>query len=129
MNQQTNGLRGIEQGRATYAFNKVKDITDNPNIDKKKYKSGAKKLPVLIKTNGLGQALAFIENRPNFPELFEQIEEWLRKKQLITTDQMVGEIIGFESDKYRQVTTETIALLTWMRRFVDSMIEGDATNV
>ena len=127
MNEQS--IRGIEQGRATYAFNKVSDIRNDLPLEKqKKYKSNAKKLPVLIKTNGLGQALAFIEKRDGYSELFDQIEEWLQKKQLITTNQMVEEVIGFDSDKYRQVTTETIALLLWMRRFVDSMIEGEATN-
>lgn len=132
MNQQTNSLRGIEQGRAMHAFNAVSDIANEPSIsdgNKKKYKSGAKKLPVLIKTNGLGQTLAFIEKRDGYSELFDQIEEWLKKKQLITTNQMVSEVIGFDSDKYRQVATETIALLIWMRRFVDSMIEGEVTDV
>ena len=54
-------LRGIEQGRAAFAYDCVNEIAQSAEEDlKKKYKSGAKKLPVLIKTNGLGQSLAFI---------------------------------------------------------------------
>ena len=74
-----NSIRGIEQGRAQFAYDRVNEIAQNSNGDlKKKYKSGAKKLPVLIKTNGLGQALAFINRRDAGNEkLYDTIGEWL----------------------------------------------------
>jgi CRISPR-associated protein Cmr5 len=119
-----NGIRGIEQGRAKFAYDRVNEIVQNPNGDlKKKYKSGAKKLPVLIKTNGLGQALAFIKNRDNFPNLYDQIATWLRSKGLIGTGEMVDLAIVMESGEYRRVTTETLALLNWIRRFVDGLMK------
>ena len=54
MRQDQTTVKQIEQGRATYAFNAVKEINDKePQKLKESYKSAAKKLPVLIKTNGL----------------------------------------------------------------------------
>ena len=39
-----NSIRGIEQGRAAFAYDCVNEIAQNSNEDlKKKYKSGAKK--------------------------------------------------------------------------------------
>lgn len=119
-----NSIRGIEQGRAKFAYDCVKEITQNTEEDlKKKYKSGAKKLPVLIKTNGIGQALAFIQNRENFPKLYDQIARWLRCKSLIGSGEMVNLVINMESGEYRRITTETLALLNWVRRFVDGLMK------
>ena len=135
-------IRSIEQGRAKFAYDQVKCIAKlDPNQDgldpreaneikdlKKKYKSGAKKLPVLIKTNGLGQALAFINKRDEGNiKLYDMIAEWLTCKQLIETGgnvDLVEVVINEPSNKYRQLTTETLALLNWVRRFVDSLMES-----
>ena len=135
-----NGTRGIEQGRAKFAYDQVKCIADlDPAQDgldsreakkikdlQKKYKSGAKKLPVLIKTNGLGQALAFINGRdPGNAELYNMIGVWLSRKQLVGlagNADLVDVVIGKPSNEYRRITTETLALLNWVRRFVDSLM-------
>lgn len=120
-------IRGIEQGRAKFAYDSVNEVAQNSNEDlKKKYKSGAKKLPVLIKTNGLGQTLAFINNRDaGNDKLYDTIGEWLINKQLIEANQdIVNTVINKPSNEYRQITTETLALLNWVRRFVDSLMKG-----
>ena len=123
-----NSIRGIEQGRAAFAYDCVNEISQNSNGElKKKYKSGAKKLPVLIKTNGLGQALAFINRRDVGNEkLYKMIGEWLTCKQLIELGHNIGlvdVIISKPSDEYRRITTETLALLNWVRRFVDGLMK------
>ena len=123
-----NSIRGIEQGRAQFAYDRVNEIAQNSNGDlKKKYKSGAKKLPVLIKTNGLGQALAFINRRDAGNEkLYDTIGEWLTCKQLIELGQnidLVEVVISKPSDEYRRITSETLALLNWVRRFVDGLMK------
>ena len=122
-----NGTRGIEQGRAKFAYDSVNEVAQNSDENmKKKYKSGAKKLPVLIKTNGLGQALAFINKRDDGNDkLYDTIGEWLIDKQLIEANQeLVNTVIKKPSNEYRQITTETLALLNWIRRFVDSLMKG-----
>ena len=124
-----NSIRTLEQGRAKFAYDSVNEIAQNSNGDlKKKYKSGAKKLPVLIKTNGLGQSLAFINKRDDGnTALYSMIGKWLSRKQLIELGQsadLVDVVINKPSNEYRQITTETLALLNWVRRFVDSLMEG-----
>ena len=123
-----NSIRGIEQGRAAFAYDCVNEISQNSNGElKKKYKSGAKKLPVLIKTNGLGQTLAFINRRDVGNEkLYEMIGKWLDHKQLIELGHNIGlvdVVINKPSDEYRRITTETLALLNWVRRFVDGLMK------
>ena len=137
MPQEVTTLKGIEQGRATYAFKTVQGVDDSL---KKDYKSAAKKFPVLIKTNGLGQSLAFLKSKGGkinektgkkeinaHDRLYEHISNWLQtedEKRLVGKDEeLVKEVIQLESYDYRQVTTETIALLNWIRRFVDGLIE------
>ena len=120
--------KGIEQGRAKYAFEAVNGVSDNRSNDlKKKYKSAAKKIPVLIKTNGLGQSLAFMKKRNDgYDKLYEQIGNWLQTedtKQLVSDGELVEQVIQLQSPIYRQVTIETLALLNWIRRFVDGLMK------
>ena len=120
--------KGIEQGRAKYAFEAVNGVSDNGSNDlKKKYKSAAKKVPVLIKTNGLGQSLAFMKKRNDgYDKLYEQIGNWLQAedaKQLVQQGELVEQVIQLKTPDYRQVTVETLALLNWIRRFVDGLMK------
>ena len=121
-------IRTIEQGRAKFAYDCVNEVIQNFDGDmKKKYKSGAKKLPVLIKTNGLGQTLAFINRRDSGNEkLYAMIGNWLNHKQLVELGEngdLVDAVIDKPSNEYRRITTETLALLNWVRRFVDGLMK------
>ena len=132
MAQDVTTLKGIEQGRATYAFEVVQEVS---NSLKKEYKSAAKNFPVLIKTNGLGQSLAFLKSKGEEDEskpkahdkLYEHIGTWLQTKDVKglvpEDDELVKEVIQLDSHIYRQVTVETLALLNWIRRFVDGFTE------
>ena len=126
MPQNQTTLKGIEQGRAKYAFDAVNGISKNGSDDlKKKYKTVAKKLPVLIKTNGLGQTLAFMKKK-DYDKLYDQIGNWLQTeddKRLVPQGELVEQVIQLQSPAYRQVTVETLALLNWIRRFVDGLME------
>ena len=136
MAQELTTLKTIEQGRATFAFKVVQGVSDSL---KKEYKSTAKKLPVLIKTNGLGQTLAFLKSKGGkidkktgkktinaHDKLYEHIGTWLQTedvKGLVDAGELVEQVINLESHAYRQVTVETLALLNWMRRFVDGLMK------
>lgn len=136
MAQEVTTLKGIEQGRATYAYQAVNEIKEQY---KKKYKTAVKKAPVLVKTNGLGQTLAFIKSKGGkyddkkkeiikngYDIFYEQIGEWLRSdaaNQSVPDGELVKEVVKLNSHDYRQVTIETLALLNWMRRFVDGLMK------
>ena len=132
---QENIIPDLEQGRAKFAYDRVKVIADrDPDAEgldereaskrkkaQKAYKTGAKKLPVLIITNGLGQALAFIKTRND--TLYQDLTDWLHSKEFIEkNDDLVSEVIRMDSHEYRRLTTETLAFLNWVRRFVDGLM-------
>ena len=141
MAQEVTTLKQIEQGRATHAYDAVNGINQIEGLSEKEakrlkesYKSAAKKLPVLIKTNGLGQTLAFVKskrakrNKPKngYDKLYKQIGGWLQTKDAEGFPEgcdLVKQVIELESSSYRQVTIETLALLNWMRRFVEGLMK------
>lgn len=105
----------LEQGRAQHAFEKAKGAKD-----KEKFASYAKKLPMMIKTNGLGASMAFAKakNEKAWKELFEAIEDWLKKKKYVE-NVFLEELVKTDSAHYRILTNEVIAYLSWLRRFAE----------
>ena len=149
MAQDPTTIKGIEQGRAKFAYDAVKTVNEVEGLKEKEakrfkgsYKSAAKKLPVLIKTNGLGQTLAFVKSKRakkgkpknGYDKLYEQIGKWFNTKDakgFPESSDFVKQVIELESSNYRQVTIETLALLNWMRRFVEGVMKdvADAEQV
>ncbi len=109
----------------------------------KAYKSYTKKIPMLIKTNGLSATFAFVKAKANkdtskrdhaYKIIYEQTEEWLREtmphifqdkdgKPLKNQD-LVYIFITQDSPIYRQIAVEVLALFTWLKRFAEGLIEG-----
>lgn len=141
-------LRGIEQGRADYAFQcaKVGEGLNRPKKVDKAYKAYAKKLPMLIKSNGLGATFAFIFSKKKnetekkdyaYWKIYEQIDHWLREEKSSVFSfipkrdannraiELADALILLNSNEYRTVTNEVIALFTWLRRFAEGLIEGE----
>ncbi|WNJ18627.1 type III-B CRISPR module-associated protein Cmr5 [Pontibacter sp. G13] len=121
----------IEQGRAAFAFEKVESV---PEKNIKEYRSLAKKLPMYIKTNGLGGAFAFSHSKSksgNEHELIlKHISSWLGDpKSFVPFDLpsdskgLLEELINMDSTAYRMITTEVLSYLNWVRRFADSKVE------
>lgn len=133
-------IKGIEQGRAAKAYEFAEQ---GAIMDKKKdYKSYVKKMPMLIKTNGLGASLSFAfakGSKNGIPQpdkawgkLYIQLEQWLKtdSKKLIEFEdnRLTQKLMSTDSATYRAVTVEILALLNWQRRFVDALIEGESTG-
>ncbi|MGQ9609372.1 MAG: type III-B CRISPR module-associated protein Cmr5 [bacterium] len=120
----TDTIKGIEQGRAIFAYQCAEKASTK--IYSGEYKSYVSKVPIYIKTNGLGQTLAFIkskEDKSAWNLIYNQIEEWLVSKNLINNkDDLVKQIVECESFKYRQLTNEVISFFIWLRRFADGLI-------
>lgn len=120
-------IKGIEQGRAKFAYEKVKAVEKNEN-----YKSCVKKIPMMIKTNGLGATLAFMNAKGNeYTTILNHIREQLTRINLSKASDNKGfidEVISCDSSKYRQRTIEVLAFLNWLRRFAEGLIEGEAGN-
>lgn len=128
----------LEQGRAAFAYRAAED--GNKLTKSKEYKSYVKKMPMLIKTNGIGAAVAFAfakGSKGGQPDLnsawgllYSQIERWLEEdgKQLINfpPNRLAYQLTEESSATYRAVTVEVIALLSWIKRFAEALIEGEA---
>lgn len=158
MSDNTSVIKGIEQGRAKVAYDcalEGKSIFKNVQIRTEwfkddKYKSYVKKVPMLIKTNGLGSTFAFIKSkrekeknrkRPGEKEnpknaydlIYEQTKQWLKKedKSLIDInegDDLVEKIISLDSPEYRAVTNEMLSFFKWVSRFAEGLIEDESIN-
>ncbi len=131
-------ITGVEQGRANFAYEKVRNFyQQHQNNEKfrKEYRSYVKKIPMLIKTNGLGSAYAFVLSKRNsdaWGALYNQTKEWLsiEPKQLIrerlqnNNNTLIDVLVSINSPLYRAVTVEVLTLFNWMRRFAEGLFEG-----
>lgn len=141
-------LRGIEHGRADYAFESAKEGAglNRPKKVDKAYKAYAKKIPMLVKSNGLGATFAFIFSKKKnetdkkdyaYWTIYNQTDKWLRVEKasifpFIPQKDKDGKDIEFadalillDSNQYRAITVEVISLFTWLRRFAEGLIEGE----
>jgi CRISPR-associated protein Cmr5 len=133
-------VKGLEQGRAKFAYECA--VVGSKIKKNKEYKSYVKKIPMLIKINGIGETFAFINSKKDGNEnksgyayqlIYSQTTKWLIKdeKKLINlseNDDLIEKIISLDSPVYRAVTNEVIAFFTWLTRFADGLIEGEADN-
>ena len=128
-------LKGLENGRAAFAYERVQEA--KADTDSKEYRAYTRRLPMLIKTNGLGNALAFeyakgSNQAPNAHDLLlKHLTDWFRLPQneyLLgklgkQPDALLLKVIKTDSATYRSVTTEVLALLHWLRRLAEGAIE------
>jgi len=125
-------MNKLENGRADYAY---KCAEKGSKLDKpKEYKSHVKKIPMLIKTNGMGATLAFIfskkKNGNAYELIYTQISDWFKKEENPFKfedkfDDFSKKLCEMDSQRYRATTTETLALFAWLRRFAEGLIEGE----
>jgi len=126
-------LRTLEQIKAEFAFSCVKNAVQLGT----NYKSYVKKLPMLIKTNGLGPAFAFMFSKKNkeegkyWNEIGKTIFDWLKecnkidKNNVSNFDEFVEYLSKINSTEYRILTNEVLSFLIWLKRFADGLITGD----
>ena len=126
-------IRDIEKERAKFAYEKVEEVINDNSVKDSEYKSYCKKIPSYIQTNGLSATFAFIFSKNNaaYTLIYKQVDEWLKKRYSSDSDikgdnELMEKLIKFDSNKYKKVTIEVIALFTWLRRFAEGKISGDA---
>ncbi|PSR11245.1 MAG: type III-B CRISPR module-associated protein Cmr5 [Bacteroidetes bacterium] len=135
-------MKTLEQARAKFAFEKANDMATIGGKKAKEYKSYAKKLPMMIKTNGLGASLSFALSKSKNKEgqktswgnLYDDLNSWLRNSHKIwllglnPPADLSEAAINLDSQEYRALTVEVLAFLNWLRRFAEGLIEGEADN-
>lgn len=67
-------------------------------------------------------------------QIYRDVADWIKyrlpsiiRKYAIDgkDDEFIKLLISMESEEYRLVTIEVLALLNWMRRFVDGMVKAE----
>lgn len=96
--------------------------------DKQKYGSMAHKLPALIRSAGLAQALAFADTRTDAEKkLLRHLEGVLRTAGALAPE---GELLAHsreaELDEYMLLTEHALAALLWFKRYAQSVLDVTA---
>ncbi|MBI5194650.1 MAG: type III-B CRISPR module-associated protein Cmr5 [Nitrospirae bacterium] len=118
-----------EQERAKMAWELANDVPNNLIDD---YASLVKSAPVMILTNGLGQALAFIISKSKSKEyslLYDHLNKWLAGNVVWTQNEdisndLIERVIHEKSQGYRMATEEALAFLAWVKRFATALAKG-----
>ena len=115
----------LDQRRASHAWQAVQQVMEQAVQQRKDYKREAKKLPVRIRTAGLGQALAFVRSKKKADNLLAQLDDWvLRHRGLHSQETTVlTAIVEGDSSYLRICTEEVLAYLQWLNRFAEPAIE------
>jgi CRISPR type III-B/RAMP module-associated protein Cmr5 len=119
----------LQSGRVLKAFEAVQEAAQDANVKNKEFKNSAKKLPMLIKTNGLLPALLFAETKSQFGPLAEKTMDWLGAKGSPVRQYFVNAkgklkpdmLAKMDSQAYRMITLEAQRYLGWVRRFADGL--------
>lgn len=131
-------MNTVEQGRAAFALERVKEAIANTKVDSDEYQSYSKKLPMLIKTNGLAATFAFMltkKDSPSYIALGSDIVKWLATSNpgISATGERIlpaflDYLLNIQSDEYRLITNEVLSFMNWHRRFVEGLIKEKAKN-
>lgn len=127
-----NTRQKLEQGRAECAYKRVLGFKEaNPGkstLDE--YKSYSKKFPMMVKTNGLGSALAFIESKQKkaYNRIYDDLTDWLKNDHKKIVDLSSGDLLQKvvsmdDSARYRALTNEVLAFMNWHRRFTEALLD------
>jgi CRISPR-associated protein Cmr5 len=119
----------LEKEFASKIYNQVFAVKDLP--DHKKYGSMAYALPILVRTAGLAQALAFVttrgKNKENNPydRLLDHLAEVVgepNRGSLLKKSREAG------LQEYMYLTRRTMLALKWYKRFAESVLEVTSTD-
>ena len=116
-----NTIRTLEQERAKFCLEKVKNIKSNQDKSTQdKFKTAARNLPSFIVSNGLIPTLAFYKSKEEKKKVYEIINEWLEKRKIIENDAL-SDLVDKDKDfkTLRLATMEVLALANWFKRIVE----------
>ena len=114
-------MQAVESGRAQHAYESVKEGYASAK-KQKEFVASCKKLPMLIKLNGLVPALLFAKEKDQFGNLSKFVMDWIRSAgspvaMLLQNRGEIGMLTELDSREYRQVTAEAQRYLGWVKRF------------
>lgn len=115
-----------DQKYAKIVHEQISKLAKNRS-DTKSYSSLALKLPVLIRSSGLAQAIAFVKSRgmEDGKMLLEHLSQAL---ELENSDALEKKIQTAGLVEYMYLTRRTLAALLWYKRFAQSILNATGTE-
>jgi CRISPR-associated protein Cmr5 len=118
-------MQTLDQQYSATVYEQVLEIKKESEY--KKYGVMAHKLPILIHTAGLAQALEFVHSRG------EPIQKRLLEHLAITigqhdTNTLLNTLRNGTLSEYMRLTRQVLAALLWYKRFAQSILEIDPTE-
>ena len=133
----------LDQLRARHAWGVVAEISSEAKGGvPKDFAREVKRLPVRIRSAGLGQALSFLyaksdpEGHDGRGRILRCMAEWLLEERSLarrsqrSTDRnaVIHAIMDGNADLLRRCTEEALSYLQWLSRFAEAEIGGDDLN-
>lgn len=120
-------MRTREQRYAAEIFRQVSAVADRSKEYRSKYGSMAHKLPVLIRSAGLAQALAFVEARgeDSHRDLLEHLAAVTIQD---SKDTLLKRSREAELGEYMRLTEAVLAALLWYKRFAQSVLKVESAS-
>lgn len=121
-------MRTRDQQYAAAIFQQIdRDIEPQPRSHQKKYGSMAHKLPVLIRTAGLAQGLAFVESRgaEEHKLLLDHIAQVVG---LTDRSKLAESCRTVELADYMHLTRKVLEALAWYKRFAQSVLKVESSD-
>ena len=130
----------LDQRRARHAWEAVKRVRGLHNAaDAKDYARETKRLPVRIKTSGLGQAVAFLNAKAGEggkdprATLLNDLGDWLLAQRGLAPvpeggvkrDSVMCMILDHDAGLLRRATDEALSYLQWLTRFSEAEIGNE----
>ncbi len=118
-----------DQQYAIAAHKHVTWIKENVNDEKQRKSYGAMshKLPILIRTTGLAQALVFVEARGN-DQHKKLLADLATSINLGSKKELLDLTIAAQLSQYIYLTQQMLAALLWYKRFAQSILGVDASD-
>jgi len=123
----------LEMERAADALNKVYQIKERGDVKaQERYVSYVERLPAMILTNGLGQAMAYLlqaasrEKTPEHRWLYENLQDWLCRPDdrapYRGAKSLIEAIIEGDRRDYIRAQREALAWLEWHKKLAVGLL-------
>ncbi|PKN90893.1 MAG: type III-B CRISPR module-associated protein Cmr5 [Chloroflexi bacterium HGW-Chloroflexi-6] len=125
-------MQTLEQKYAEQVYSKVQALIraypDEKHAARTEYGSMAHKLPVLIRTSGLVQSLAFADSRGKDVSVGQLLQDLAQVIGFENKDLLIQQSREAENQAYIKLTHDSILALTWFKRFAQSILKVEPTD-
>ena len=128
----------LDQLRAKHAWKSIERIQGKADSIGEEYAREVKRLPIRIRTSGLGQALGFLYAKSNGSSdakalLLIDLSKWILNERKFTdqiqnpppSNAILTAIIKGDAEILRRITDEVLRYLQWLGRFAEAEIKQD----